>query len=825
MAEKTAVQLKAGIAAAGITCGRDRRTGTNIYRIQGDDRTVMFDAADVPGRFTDGVDMLVLNNCSPDRMEYIGRIIEANPDIVLAGTAVTLNFAEEFLGFRISKRIIRHRERMDIGGRIIELIPVPNVNRSRHQDRTWKKSYRFLQMPNWQWIDSICIIVSSSGSASGSISGSGRILISGQLFSSRDGQSREDYFRQKLRPFIPQVSKTIKLLEKEEITAILPESGEILDFATGMNLYSRLMPVSQTAGGDEAARKLIVIPYVSEFGCTGKLAEAIAAGASQVPGISTQLTDLTAAELTEAVREAEQADGIAIGTPTVEDDAAEIIMRFLAEASVSGFRDKTATAFGSYSYAEKGVTNALCRMKQLGMMTTGEGFAVRFLPDEADLKEAQRFGEYFAKCTAAGEILPREECSEDDTTQTQAVCTDRRFIIIGNGAAGTAAAEELRKLDAGCSIELISREKYRGYNRQMLTRSMLRKVPEQNMFLYRNEWYETRNIISTLGREVTAIDAGSRRITLDGGETKQYDGLIIATGADPVRADVPGKELQGIFCIHDLPEMDEMREYIATGEISSAVILGGGIMGLETAADLAKSGIHITICESGPHLMPKQLDETAGRMLEERLVKAGIAVVTSETAAGFEGNEHVSSVVMQSGLRLDAQLVIQCLGIKANGVPASMSDEPGIRVNDRMETGMADVYACGDCAVHNGVNYGLWTQAVQMARVAARSAAENTSGGREKTGAHRESALYRPVVPAVTFTGFGMSVFAVGDNGRDRQAVYQTKEVRDPAEGTYRKLCFKNRKFCGGILFGDVDMTTELIEAYEEGTLFENISI
>ena len=298
MAEKTAVQLKAGIAAAGITCGRDRRTGTNIYRIQGDDRTVMFDAADVPGRFTDGVDMLVLNNCSPDRMEYIGRIIEANPDIVLAGTAVTLNFAEEFLGFRISKRIIRHRERMDIGGRIIELIPVPNVNRSRHQDRTWKKSYRFLQMPNWQWIDSICIIVSSSGSASGSISGSGRILISGQLFSSRDGQSREDYFRQKLRPFIPQVSKTIKLLEKEEITAILPESGEILDFATGMNLYSRLMPVSQTAGGDEAARKLIVIPYVSEFGCTGKLAEAIAAGASQVPGISTQLTDLTAAELT-----------------------------------------------------------------------------------------------------------------------------------------------------------------------------------------------------------------------------------------------------------------------------------------------------------------------------------------------------------------------------------------------------------------------------------------------------------------------------------------------------------------------------------------------
>lgn len=795
------------MAAAGILCEKDEKTGFNIYKLRGSQKTVMFDAGQVPEAFMTDIDILVINNCSPDRMPYISGIINRNPDITLAGTAVALNFTEEFLNRRISKHIIRRRESIDIGGNIIDMLPVPNVKRSKHQDRTWKKSYKFLQIPNWQWIDSICIIA-----------GNQKTLLSGQLFSSSENGSRKEYFKEKLRPYSAEVAKTLRLLETEDISRIFPEEGEAVDFRTGMAEY-RLWTgeAGQKPCKSGGRKKRIVIPYISNFGCTKQLAEAMAAGAGSVQGTAVELIDGKAESTAEILERMECADGIVIGTPTIENDAAKEILHLLAEAPGTGWEGKTAAAFGSYSYTEKGITNILRRMEQLSMQVMPEGFAVRFKPDDDDLKAAKAFGVHFAKCTLSGELLPWKGITQ--TERIQPAYSDRRFIIIGNGAAGITAAEELRKLDAGCSIELISREKYESYNRQMLTRGMFQEIPAQNIFLYKDRWYEDRRIKSTLSTEVTSIDPDARQITLAGGITKQYDKLIIAAGAEPVKAEVPGMDLDGIFCIHDLAEMSFMREYIKTHEIRDAVILGGGIMSLETAAELIESGVHITILDIKPYLMSKQLDETAGKMVEEKLGNAGIEVITSALVTGFRGDDNVTGVELQSGRCLDAQLVIQCLGIKENdGLMAAAGGQPvkgtlsGIEVNERMETGIQDIYACGDCAVYKGVNYGLWTQAVEMARIAARNAAG-------------EEARYEQVAPAVTFARFGIRVFAVGDNGRNRTAEYQSKEVYDPAEGIYKKLYFRNRKFCGGILLGDVDPAMELMRAYKESAPFETMTL
>ena len=166
------------------------------------------------------------------------------------------------------------------------MIPVTNVNRSRHQDRTWKKSYRFLQMPNWQWIDSIRVTVDTAEEY--------KTLISGQLFSSRTGDTREGYFKEKLRPFCSQVSRTLKLLGRETIETVLPEQGEKLDFQTGMNEYKRYLSAASSSSAEhrpEKREKLIVLPYVSTFGYTEQLAEAIASGASQVADIRTELIE------------------------------------------------------------------------------------------------------------------------------------------------------------------------------------------------------------------------------------------------------------------------------------------------------------------------------------------------------------------------------------------------------------------------------------------------------------------------------------------------------------------------------------------------------
>ncbi len=794
-----------------VICEKEKGTGRNIYRIQGSEKTVLFDAGDVPEYMISDVDILVVNSCYPAQMEYIRSVITHNHDVLLAGSADTLSFVQEYLGGEITKHIIRLRETMDIGGVQLQFMPVANIGRSRHQDRSWKKTYRFLHMPNWQWIDSIAVIAEDS---------SGKALLSGQFFSSTEAGSRKIYFHDRIRPFHEYAAKALKIYSEADLDIILPEHGDMLTADEAIREYSGYL--KEYSAGSDRKEKIVAIPYVSEFGYTRQLAETAASGAESVENVKAHVFDLRSMDIRAAVEAIESADGVAVGTPTIENDAAAEVLQVMAAISVSAAADKPAAAFGSYSYREAGVTNVMARMQQLGMLTVEYGLPIRFRPGEKDLEAAYRYGKYFAECTAAGRILPLKTAQKDQ--EKEPVHTDRRFIVIGNGAAGITAAEELRKLDTGCSIEIISREKNGTYNRQILTKCMLRKIPDRNMILYGEEWYRQRDINVSLGREVISIDPDMKQITLDGGEIRRYDRLIIASGAEPVRADVPGRELDGIFCIHDLTEADRIRGYIETNKIKEAVVIGGGIMGLETAEDLKREGMHITIVESGPHLMMKQLDRVSGSLVAGSLEKQGVRVMLDTVVSGFEGSGgRVEKIRLQDGSCIDAQLVIQCMGIRENsGLAETLTHSglQGITVNERMETGISDVYACGDCAVYNGENFGLWSQAVEMAIAAARNAAD-TSGltGRNAPG------KYRQILPSVTFTGFDMSFFAAGDNGKREGIIYQTKETYDPQDGKYRKLFFRERQLCGFILFGDVDLTTDLIDACAAGTLFDDISL
>lgn len=775
--------------AAGMYCEKTKKEKANLYRIEGTDKTALFDIGDVTDEFMKNVDILILNNCMPERIMHIKRLLNFNPDIVLMGTTVTLNFTEEFLGIKLNRKRIRYRESIDLGGKTLELMPVFNVNRSKHQDRTWKKKYKFLQMPNWQWLDSIYALIKEE------------ILISGQLFSSINN-NRELYFKEKLRPFGDYVRKNLEQLEEENITTILPEQGEQIEYKIAAEEYIQWLNKSNDGGSE----KLAVIPYVSEFGYTEMLAKAISSGIEQVPGIKTQMVKVKTGANDEILEKIERASGVVIGVPTREGDAANEILHLLADMTTSMCEGKVAAAFGSYSYEEKGVSNTMCRMNQLNMQTVKKGFSVKFKPDSEDLKAAERFGIYFGKCIAAGEILIASDCVDSELIEP--IQTERKFIIIGNGASGTAAAEEIRKLDSGCKIKLISREPYKAYNRQMITKGLLKEIPSKNMFLHEEEWYRERNIESVLSKEVVDIDSDLKQIIFADGTAGTYDKLILATGAKAKSANVKDSIPQGVFKIRDLSEMDRIRAYIKENNVKDVTILGGGIMALETAADLDKGNFNITIIEKAPHLMAKQIDEKAGRLITEKLIEAGINVITSESVCEFLGNDKVTGLRMESGKEHKTQLVLQCLGIEENSNLLN-SIHGGIKVNEKMETGIPDIFACGDCAVYNGENYGLWTQAVEMARVAAANAVGKYT-------------RYKQVVPAVTFVNFGISLFAVGDVGNVSDNTYESKEVYDPAAGVYKKLYFRNHIFCGGILLGDVDSATELIQAYEMKMGFES---
>lgn len=777
-----------------VSCYRGKNSRENIYRIQGHETTVLFDAGQVHASFIHGADMLVINDCSPLRMQSLKRILIIEPEITLVGTASVLNFTEEFLGQSFKKIVVRKTRVLELGGIAIKLIPVPNVSRSRHQDRTWRKAYKFLQMPNWQWIDSICGFIPEE-----------KILLSGQCFSAESG-SRYRYFCENLRPYEKNLLKHISMLESLEAAWICPEQGDAVPAQQAIDEYKQWMAGSIASEN----KKRISIIYTSAFGYTEQMAGAFAEGARQIAGIDVDLFSAEAASVEEQMDRLYRSDGIVFGAPTVEGGAARCLRRLAAEMTPARFKGKFGTAFGSYSYQPGGVADILSSMKQLDMEVADDGISIRFRPETDQLEELKAFGKHFATCVKNKETIPFEIHGRPDELRVED--TDRRFLIIGNGAAGTTAAEEIRKRDGTCSIEIISEEESSGYNRQMLTKGIMGEIPEQNLLLHKDGWYEEKKISVTLGRKVIFIDADNKKVTLSDESEKTYDRLIVATGASALFPNVPGFDKEGIFSVHDRKSTDTMRKYVEGRKVKQVVILGGGILGMETAAELSAYGLELTIIERASHLMAKQLNEKSGELVAKQLEKCGVHVITSEKAEELLGEKEISGVRLSSGRCCPAQLVISCLGIEENSALLQETGG-GIPVNEKMETDKKDVYACGDCVAFRGVNYGLWEQAVEMARVAA----ANAAGSEDK--------VYKGVIPAVTYAGFGMSIFVVGENGNAMEKCYESKELYEPGEGVYKKLYFKNRIFSGGILLGHVDEAAELIQAYQNKKRMDELKL
>lgn len=763
---------------------KERTTDFNIYRIEGRERTAIFDGAQVDDDFLKKADILLLNRCSPDRMEAVLKILRLNPEIVVMGNAAVLNFTQEFLGFPIKKKAVRNGMKLDLGGITLQFIMVPNINRSIHQNRSWRKAYRFLQMPNWQWIDTVFAYIPEK-----------KMLFSGQTFSEKEG-SRKKCFQEHLVYFLPRVEKTLEALEALDIETICSERGESLAFCRGKGEYDKWIGARKNNG----EKKLIVIPYTSAYGYTHKMAEQIAAGIEQNSVAKAELLPVKGEPTQDVVDRLYQADGIIFGVPTREEDCAKEMKLLAARLSPLCCKGKFGAAFGSFSYQPKGVPNMITRMKQLNMQVVEKGFSVRFKPENEDLKKSEAFGLYFANCVVNGEILPFTEAQK--RTEFTVCTTKRKFVIIGNGAAGTTAAEELRKQDATCSIEMISEENLQGYNRQMLTKGILGEIPRRNMLLHTPEWYQDNHIRVLLDTRADRIDTGAKKVYLSDGAVREYDSLIIATGARPSIPKAVQGQTSGIFSLHTLQEVNVMREYIRQNQVESVLILGGGILGLETAAELYGKFRNITIAEQKDFLMENHLDWRAGRMLEESLRQKGIRIHTAAEVSEVLKGHQIEGVVLSNGEVVNAQLILLCTGIRENGELLG-KEQQAIVVNDRMETGFPDVYACGDCAVFQGVNYGLWTQAVEMAKVAAANAAG-------------QNVHYNPIISAVTYAGMGLSFFAIGDNGKDKERVYQSKELYLPGESVYKKFYFKDGVFCGGVLFGNVDDAKELIEAYKQ---------
>ena len=366
-------------------------------------------------------------------------------------------------------------------------------------------------------------------------------------------------------------------------------------------------------------------------------------------------------------------------------------------------------------------------------------------------------------------------------------------MCIGNGMAGMRALEELLKLAPDLyDITVFGAEPHPNYNRIMLSPVLAGEQTLHEIVLNDLDWYAQHNIRLHLGKTITAIDRIKRVVHAEDGTTAAYDRLLLATGSNPILLPIPGMTLPGVLTYRDIADTEGM--IAATAQYKKAVVIGGGLLGLEAANGLKQRGMDVTVVHLAEWLMERQLDRTASGLLQSSLEKKGLqfrlATQTAEIIAGESGR--VAAVRFNDGSTVAAELVVVAIGIRPNielAEKAGLHCNRGIVVSDTMQTYDPRIYAVGECANHRGIAYGLVAPLFDMAKVCANHLAGHGIG--RYTGSMISTKL------KVT----GIELFSAGDfQGSDGS---EDITLSDPVRGIYKKLVIKDDKLIGSVLYGD----------------------
>ncbi len=373
-----------------------------------------------------------------------------------------------------------------------------------------------------------------------------------------------------------------------------------------------------------------------------------------------------------------------------------------------------------------------------------------------------------------------------------------RLVMVGNGMAGVRTLEELLKIAPDLyDITVFGAEPHPNYNRILLSPVLAGEQTVDEIILNDWSWYQEHGITLHAGHTVTAVDRARRLVHArgPGGEavSAPYDRLILATGSNPFMLPIPGKDLAGVLAYRDIADTQAMID--AAAKYRSAVVIGGGLLGLEAANGLMKRGMQVTVVHAGEWLMERQLDSVAGRMLQKALQERGMRFLMQAQTQELlgDGDGRVRAVRFKDGSEAPADLVVMAVGIRPNTALAEsmrLHVERGIVVHDTLQTTTdARIYAVGECAAHRGVAYGLVAPLFEQARVLANHLAEFGIG--RYLGSQTSTKL------KVT----GIDLFSAGDF----QGGEGTEEIvmSDPGAGHYKKLVLKDDRLVGACLYGN----------------------
>jgi nitrite reductase (NADH) large subunit len=367
----------------------------------------------------------------------------------------------------------------------------------------------------------------------------------------------------------------------------------------------------------------------------------------------------------------------------------------------------------------------------------------------------------------------------------------QNLVVIGNGMAGIRCVEELLKLAPDLyDITVFGSEPHTNYNRILLSPVLAGEMTVQDIILNSRQWYADNNITLHTGQTVSKIDRHARTVSTADGLTVPYDRLLIATGSTPFIPPIPGKDLPGVISYRDIADTEAMIAAATTHR--HAVVIGGGLLGLEAANGLALRGMDVTVVHLAPWLMERQLDEVAAGMLQKSLEAKGLKFLMGKQTEALLGAERVQAVRFKDGLEIRADLVVVAAGIRpstALAESAKLYCNKGIVVNDTMQTFDPRIYAVGECVSHRGIAYGLVAPLFEQAKVCANHLA-NFGIGR-----------YTGSVTSTKLKVTGIDLFSAGNfmGGEGFDEIV----LNDPSGGVYKKLVLKNDTLVGAVMYGD----------------------
>ncbi len=397
-----------------------------------------------------------------------------------------------------------------------------------------------------------------------------------------------------------------------------------------------------------------------------------------------------------------------------------------------------------------------------------------------------------------------------------------KVVIIGNNVAGTFSAQNIRNLNEDVEIELYTQEKFPYYTRINLPELISEKISIEDLIVFKDNWYKSKNLKLHLNKKVNKINPQNKTISIEEkDELISYDKLILALGSTPnippiKNAVVMKNDKKGVFTLRSIDDALEIKDYIKNPDVNKAIIIGGGLLGLELANQIKDCNLETTVVEFFPQLLPRQLDIECGIMLKEEIESRGIEVVLNATTEEILGDGKVIGIKLKGGEQYDADIVLIQAGIRPTidlAKKANIETNRGIIVNEFLETSEIDIFAIGDCIEYKNQIYGIIPACMEQSKIVATSVFGT------------KNVEYKGTTPKNTLKIMGLDLTSIGviEPSKEPSGGWEILRKADKKDCCYQKLVVKDNKLKGAILFGETKAISFIYNKMEQNVSKEEL--